>query len=577
MSGTAATAASPAVLVVSAKKDYGRRSVGRPEAVSDVSLRVERATIHGLLGPNGAGKTTTLKMLLGLVRPSGGAFELLGHDAHAQGARARVGFLPEQPYFPTQLTAGEALTLYGRLAGVDRSRLRSDVPRLLARVGLEGREGSLLSRFSRGMLQRLGLAQALLGDPELIILDEPASGLDPVGQRDVRNLMLDLKAGGTTVLLSSHQLSEVEAVCDEVTILNRGRVAARGRIDDLLNVGGQTSVRARGAGGLPACVRASATDVAVDSDTTIFSIPDSVVRRVVDELDDAGWAVVSLQPKRDSLEDYFARLLEESGEPGAFPNILLIEINRSVTSSSDGRFRLSGAVAADAVRRKVVWVVVVFAVLLSFVAPTLPSYGVGVAPAVYREVAIALMFTTALVVTVALAATRVPGEIERRTVYNVLSRDVRRSHYIVATWIGLVMVVGVALLCFTLVAVVVGGVVYREVMVRLFAAAFAVWLETGVIAAVTVLLSTTFGPVTNAVGALAFVFVGHSLAVLYGAGPERSAPWWLPSLEVFNVIAPVAHGSGYGIGYAASMLGVFVASSGLALLGASALIERRDL
>lgn len=300
----------PALLIEGARKSYGRASVGRAEAVSDVSFAVRPGTIHGLLGPNGAGKTTTLKMLLGLVRPSGGRFEILGRPAHEPGARARLGFLPEQPYFPTHLTAGEALAFYGRLSGLSREQVMEAAPRLLERVGLEGRERTLLSRFSRGMLQRFGLAQALLGDPRVLVLDEPASGLDPVGQRDVRNVMLDLRAAGVAILLSSHQLSEVEAVCDEVTILNRGRVAARGRIDELLNVAGSMSVRARGEGGLPASVTALADEVAVDGGVAVFSVADERVREVVDALDDAGWRIESIVGKRESLEDYFARLLE---------------------------------------------------------------------------------------------------------------------------------------------------------------------------------------------------------------------------------------------------------------------------
>ncbi len=165
------------------------------------------------------------------------------------------------------------------------------------------------------MLQRLGLAQALLGSPAVVVLDEPASGLDPVGQRDVRNLMLELRDAGTSILLSSHQLSEVEAVCDEVTILNRGRVAARGHIDDLLNVAGQTSVRARGQGDLPPAVAALVTDTAYSGSTVAFSVADDSVRLVVDALDDHGWQIVSVTPKRDSLEDYFSRLLAETGDP----------------------------------------------------------------------------------------------------------------------------------------------------------------------------------------------------------------------------------------------------------------------
>jgi ABC-2 type transport system ATP-binding protein len=307
------SAETPAILIEHARKGYAQASAGRREAVVDVSLSVSRGAIHGLLGPNGAGKTTTLKMLLGLVRPTAGRFEILGVASKAPGARSRVGFLPEQPYFPQQLTAKEALTLYGRLTGLARDDIGAQISPLLDRVGLSGQEKTLLSRFSRGMLQRLGLAQALLGKPEVLILDEPASGLDPIGQRDVRNLMMSLKADGATILLSSHQLSEVETISDEVTILNRGLVAARGHIDDLLNVHGQTSIRAIGDGDLPAAVQALVCDVALSGTTSMFSAADENVRAVVEALYDNGWKIVSLQPKRASLEDYFATLLEGTG------------------------------------------------------------------------------------------------------------------------------------------------------------------------------------------------------------------------------------------------------------------------
>jgi ABC-2 type transport system ATP-binding protein len=306
----------PAILIEHARKDYGKAAGGRREAVSDVSLVLSRGAIHGLLGPNGAGKTTTLKMLLGLVRPSGGRFEILGVPAAKSGAKAQLGFLPEQPYFPPQLTAWEALRLYGQLSGMSTKQIAAEAEPLLERVGLPGKQKTLLSRFSRGMLQRLGLAQALLGAPAIVVLDEPASGLDPVGQRDVRNLMLELRDAGTSILLSSHQLSEVEAVCDEVTILNRGVVAARGHIDDLLNAAGQTSVRARGEGELPAVVASLVEDQAYSGALAAFSVADENVRRVVDALDDGDWQIVSVTPKRDSLEDYFSRLLAESGELG---------------------------------------------------------------------------------------------------------------------------------------------------------------------------------------------------------------------------------------------------------------------
>jgi len=303
----------PAIRIAGARKMYR----GGVVAVADVSLTVSRGTIHGLLGPNGAGKTTTLKMLLGLVRPSGGTFEILGEPARPA-VRARVGFLPEQPYFSPLLTANELLMLHGRLSGMTPADVAARADELLARVGLEGKGDARLGTFSRGMLQRVGIAQALVASPEVVVLDEPASGLDPVGQRDVRNIMLGLAEEGTTVLLSSHQLSEVEAVCAEVTILNRGTVAAEGSIDDLLNVAGRTSVRARGSdAALPAEVQSLMEDVAVFGSVWVFSVPDSAVRAVVDILDDNGWAVEAVVPKRQSLEEYFAHMLEQgSAEAG---------------------------------------------------------------------------------------------------------------------------------------------------------------------------------------------------------------------------------------------------------------------
>lgn len=280
------------------------------QALFGVDLKIERGECVALLGPNGAGKTTTLKMLLGLVRPTAGIFEVFGADSTRPGGRRTLGFLPEQPYFPMNLTALQAMRFYGRLIGVPRHDLAGDSVALLSRVGLEDATRTELTKFSRGMLQRLGIAQALLGHPRVVILDEPASGLDPVGQRDIRNLMLELRSEGVTVLLSSHQLSEVEAVCDRVSILNRGRLAAEGDINALLNVSGRTSVRAAGINALPVAVSSLAEDVAVTGGLLVFSVPTGATRAVVDAIDDSGGTIVSVMPKRDSLEDYFARLLE---------------------------------------------------------------------------------------------------------------------------------------------------------------------------------------------------------------------------------------------------------------------------
>lgn len=239
---------------------------------------------------------------------------------------------------------------------------------------------------------------------------------------------------------------------------------------------------------------------------------------------------------------------------------------------------IAAAVVADAVRRKVVWIVVVFAALLAFVAPSLPSYGAGVADAVFREVSIALMFAASLVVTIALAASRVPSETERRTVYSILSCDVRRWQYLSGTWLGIVGVIGATLLACSVVTVATGAVVYATVMWRLLTAAFAVWLEMGVIAAMAVALSSRFGVVTSSVGALAFVFIGHSVSTLFGADAHGGgAPWYVPSLEVFDVVNPVAHGTGFSIVAALGMLGAFVAWSVLLLALGTLVFDRRDL
>ncbi len=238
---------------------------------------------------------------------------------------------------------------------------------------------------------------------------------------------------------------------------------------------------------------------------------------------------------------------------------------------------IANAVIADAARRKVVWVVVVFTAILAIAIPALPSYGEGVASAVFREVSIALMYSAALVVALALAVNRIPVEIERRTVFNVITRDVRRWHYVVGTWLGMFVVLGLVIAAFSAVTIGIGAFTYSELMWRLFQAAFALWLEMGVILAVAVMLSCAYGPVTSAVAALVFAFVGHSVPSLMNLPEGVRVPWYIPGLDVFNVIMPVAHGSGYALAYAASMLIVFTAWVGLLLMAGSAILSRRDM
>lgn len=214
---------------------HGLRKVyGSKVAVEDVTISVLTGQVYGFLGPNGAGKSTMLKMLLGLAAPTAGSARLLGQPLGSVAARQRIGFLPEQFRFHEWLRGVEFLDFHGELFGLSRPERRRRIPEVLALVGLAERGQDRLRTYSKGMLQRIGLAQALINDPALIFLDEPTSALDPIGRREVRDIIRDLKARGLTVFLNSHLLSEVETVCDHIAIIDRGRVVRSGPLDELL-------------------------------------------------------------------------------------------------------------------------------------------------------------------------------------------------------------------------------------------------------------------------------------------------------------------------------------------------------
>jgi ABC-2 type transport system ATP-binding protein len=207
------------------------------EALRGISLTVPAGTVFGFLGPNGAGKTTTLHVLLGFIAPTGGEARMFGADVRQSIARQRIGYLPEHPLTYPFLTGRECLDLAGRLFGLRGAPLRQRAAELIRRVGLEDAADRRAGVYSRGMLQRLGLAQALINNPDLVILDEPTSGLDPLGRRDIRQIIAELRDQGKTVFFSSHELSEVELVCDQVAILARGELVAQGKIGDLVQKG----------------------------------------------------------------------------------------------------------------------------------------------------------------------------------------------------------------------------------------------------------------------------------------------------------------------------------------------------
>lgn len=315
----------PALSVSSLSKTYYPALVRRSgvQALDDVSLEVERGAIFGLLGPNGAGKTTLVKILLGLVHPSSGMAKIFGRPAGDPEARRRIGFLPENHRFPPFLTAVQTLHMYGRLGDVSRADREERIPQLLERVDLAGRGDSKVSTFSKGMLQRLGLAQALLNDPDLLFLDEPTSGLDPMGRRSIRDLVLELRARGTTIFLNSHLLSEVEKVCTQVAILREGALVRQGTIEELTAV---ERIYDLAATPVP-------ETLLVELESTLHpapdgSVPDSALEsyrvhaddraslnEVVDRLRRADVEIESITPLRQSLEDYFIDVVGSETAP----------------------------------------------------------------------------------------------------------------------------------------------------------------------------------------------------------------------------------------------------------------------
>ena len=227
----------PAVAVCTLTKvfpvPFRRQTVA---AVRDLNLRVEAGEVYGLLGPNGSGKSTTLKIILGLVSPTQGRTEIFGRDSRAVQSRVAVGFLPENPYFYKYLTGEETLRFFGKLCGLHRSTLKGRIDEMLALVGLTEARDRRLGTYSKGMLQRIGLAQALIHEPRLVVLDEPTAGVDPAGSREICELILDLKRRGITVLLSSHLLAQAQEICDRVGILARGVLVREGRLAELIAI-----------------------------------------------------------------------------------------------------------------------------------------------------------------------------------------------------------------------------------------------------------------------------------------------------------------------------------------------------
>jgi ABC-2 type transport system ATP-binding protein len=305
----------PAIEVCQLRKTYRtpfRRK--KVEALRGVSFTVEPGHIFGFVGPNGAGKTTTIRTLMGLIRPTGGSAKILGHEIPSRAARAQVGFLPESPYFYDYLTVGELLDLAGRLFGVPGAQRKKRADELIERVGLGRARTQSLKKFSKGMLQRAGLAQALMNDPAVVVLDEPTSGLDPIGRKEVRDLILELREQGKTVFFSSHILTDIEAIADQVAIIARGQIQAQGTPGELVQrsvLGIDVTVR------VPASadpeLGAGATRVHRTGDDLTLTLPaETDLDAWLVRARELGAKVVSVAPRHETLEDLFLRRIENA-------------------------------------------------------------------------------------------------------------------------------------------------------------------------------------------------------------------------------------------------------------------------
>jgi len=276
----------------------------RKPVLRDVTLQVRAGEVYGFLGPNGAGKTTSMKCLLGLLRPEQGRIEIFGRSGAEPQARVKLGYLPEHPYFYPHLTGRELVDYFGRLFGIASAPRRRRIQELLELVGMADRADLPIRQYSKGMMQRIGLAQALINDPELVILDEPMSGLDPIGRREIKEIILGLKARGATVFFSSHILADAEALCDRVGLLFDGRIVRDGPVDELL----EERVRYWEAAceGIAREALSGFEARAEQGDRLYFRFRDEQhLERWIDVVRDAGGAVVLVSPHRVTLEEYF--------------------------------------------------------------------------------------------------------------------------------------------------------------------------------------------------------------------------------------------------------------------------------
>ncbi len=593
-----------AVELVELTKDYrvGFWRTGRRRALDRLTLAIEPGGTFGLLGPNGAGKSTTLKLLLGLIFPTSGRVRLLNRDPGDASARSRVGYLPEQPYFYDHLTAWEFLNYTATLFGLSRSERRTRAEELLERVGLVSVRDLPVRKYSKGMMQRLGIAQALINDPELIVLDEPMSGLDPLGRREVRDLILELRQTGKTVLFSTHILSDAESVCDRVAILNRGRLQGCGDLHSLLH--GEIAA-------LELVLDSPSAETLYDLQPLVRSqvrtgnqvrleIPAEIeVSDVLDRVLRGRARILSLNPVRMSLEDYFmAQVASQSaaapvdlgaapgGEAQADPVRTAREIAASPSppAASSGSHREdTGAsyelqyrgerpkrglahtprrIAAialhtfkECVRDKVLYNLIAFALLMIGAAILMGNISVGIDQIVLVNLGLASISVFGLLIAIFIGIGLVWKEIDRRTVTTILSKPVTRAEFILGKYLGLLLTLVINT------AIMTAGFYlalfwqkrgFERSDLAALEATYLILLELALVVALALLFSCISTPVLSAVFTFCLFVIGHLLGDIRDFGRQTGQVaierltgvlcLLLPNFSGFDAITRAAHG-----------------------------------
>jgi len=306
----------PAIEILGFEKNYtvGFWRKKQRTALKPLYLAVQANEVFGFIGPNGAGKTTTIKLLMGLIFPTEGTAKILGVDWRDPQIKNSIGFLPEQPYFYDHLTAPELLEYYAALSGVPAAERKRRVGAALGRVDLHDVNKLQLRKFSKGMLQRVGIAQAIIHDPKIVILDEPMSGLDPVGRREVRDLIQSLKDQGKTIFFSTHILADAEALCDRVAVIHKGELKGVGVVSELVTreaAANRTEVVWQGAANAIRALEASGTECKVHGETARATLPVDQLDRALEIIRNGHGQIISVTPVRTTLEDYFIQTIGE--------------------------------------------------------------------------------------------------------------------------------------------------------------------------------------------------------------------------------------------------------------------------